>query len=1012
MGEYCTGLAAGRVDGDGPFDVAVSTASSSNLQAASPGDGNPPPGFRTLLGKYRDGSYLPPILALAGTDVFNDAAHEMQGIVAGKFDNDGHTDFVTRVANVGLKFHPTSVGSLSIAKSTFGSANFVLGVASGDLDNDGDDDLAVVVENNTGTEAYILTNQSAPGALSFATSAPLPADMAPAGSAVVIADIDGDGDRDIAAPPALFLNAGGGNFAYDVRLVDVGADVLRAANLDADPAEELVAIRSNINKVSVYDLYADSVYRVRDYAFPPVSLSEPGLTDVAIGDIDGDGSPDIVVTDRFFAYPAFPSGGVHVLNNGVLGGNPTGVFSRQSSEAWPWVNRVQIVDVDGDGQNDLVGCGTVFADQATQVNQNNPISGRVEVWPARRGGSNVDLMFEPPATISLKNPFLSAIDFTDYNGDERADLVVQDGGAVSLFASDPSQGPLALAYASPEAMLQTVGQAYALGDLDGDQLDDLVHADFSDGALVEHAEADAGVSRGQFTIGPRLFSGSTVRALAVADLDRDGRSDVAAIAVPNQLLVAYQNDDGSFVEEPASGVAPCLSTSTLEVAPTLTPVHFSLQPNDDLDLVVGFESLGYFAVLQKGAGNTYSCETRSLPNGPGQTMGPIAIADINTDGLLDVVVSQRDAALRVYAYFGCTGGAPCASGLSTTRSPLFTSDPTAAFSAPGLAVQDLDGDGALDIIAGLQDGASVFRAYLARGVRTGRHANGSFGAVSAKLMPGDTHIAKWRDLNGDGVLDQVRGGSGSRVSIDLGRIADARASQQRGLGGADVVNVALVHSAERDRFTQGAYANASALTVARASALAGRVPTLENGLLAITEAYSILGAERHTTVNTELGPRLRIESRFGPRLLPDAQANDTQDFTREGLDLLARVPRGVIVSFDVDPTLQHLLSSPSALVVAGLVRTYFTAGSFAHDPMSQQPDADDYLPCRLDPSTQACSADALRFSRQELVYLDYQPGELGSTPGAQFSIDTSVFGQPKIKVLIDRNIELQVFSRR
>jgi hypothetical protein len=214
------------------------------------------------------------------------------------------------------------------------------GVTAGDVDNDGDVDLLTA----NGTASLYLND----GSGGFTSG---PAVAAPAGSSiasVTLADVDGDGSLDLLTAGIGFFevwrNTGGGSFARHGSLVinDVpGAPV--TADLDADGDLDLLL-----------PLRATSVMAVRlndgtglfgGTTNIPMSAGQ-GFSPPAVADVDGDGDLDFMAA----ISGNFTNGLVNVrLNagNGTFTNAPNLISGALS-------NGVALGDLDGDGDADLV----------------------------------------------------------------------------------------------------------------------------------------------------------------------------------------------------------------------------------------------------------------------------------------------------------------------------------------------------------------------------------------------------------------------------------------------------------------------------------------------------------------------------------------------------------------------------------------------------------------------------------------------------------------------------------
>jgi hypothetical protein len=240
---------------------------------------------------------------------------------------------------------------------------------------------------------------------------------------------------------------------------------------------------------------------------------------MVVRDVDGDGAPDIVVTDVIRSQlPAMP----HAL--WLLRQDPArrGLFlaPQQLASRGTGLDTAAIADVNGDGAPDIVvddGLGT--GDGAAVLFQN----------PGNRG------TFRPPQGIALPGRPTYVI-AGDANGDNRSDLGFW---VVTSYVNYTATGSMAMlrqnasgALAAPELSLRNTGlniQRMAMTDYDGDGLRDVVlflrpsSADYK-GLLVTALQQPPNVYTGVET---SLAGVDGIDDAAIADLDGDGRPDVA-----------------------------------------------------------------------------------------------------------------------------------------------------------------------------------------------------------------------------------------------------------------------------------------------------------------------------------------------------------------------------------------------------------------------------------------------------------------------------------------------------
>ena len=193
--------------------------------------------------------YKPKVDFTAGTNPRN--------VATGDLDGDGKPDLVVANGNsdnISVLRNTSTSGSISAssfaAKVDFATGTFTAYVAIGDMDGDGKPDLVVVNNNNLS----VLRNTSTPGSIGL----PLP-------------------------------------LKVDFDLVFVGPVFVAIGDVDGDGKPDLVSANSGASSVSVLrnTSTSGSISFAAKVDFPT------GLTSVsvAIGDVDGDGKPDLAVTN-------------------------------------------------------------------------------------------------------------------------------------------------------------------------------------------------------------------------------------------------------------------------------------------------------------------------------------------------------------------------------------------------------------------------------------------------------------------------------------------------------------------------------------------------------------------------------------------------------------------------------------------------------------------------------------------------------------------------------------------
>lgn len=385
-------------------------------------------------------------------------------------------------------------------------------------------------------------------------------------------------------------------------------------------------------------------------------------------------------------------------------------------------------------------------------------------------------------SLALSRPGVS-LTVGDFDNDGRDDVLVP---VVNRKGVSVLRGRAGTAFAAPViTSLPAAGSvvAAATADFDGDGRLDAVAATVSD--TGSPARVLLGRGTGGFDVGQSLGpTGSRVRLVAAADVNRDGRQDVAFVGDDNvtgsTVYVALGRGDGRF-RTPVGYAPPFrLSVADLDLAdvngdavPDLVylrgcpvvrlgvgdgsfgPELCSSDPQGRLsgvtqavrdltgdglpDLVLGDASGGHVTIATGDGAGRFTF-LRRIDDVGGQ-VSSLTVGDFTGDGLPDVVVSA-DA--------GPSG--------PTNVSAVLRSRGGGAFAAPiryqtggdGVAPIDLDHDGRLDLVAtGLRAG-SVSAVRNDGGGRL--HAPRAYVGLAGNDVP---RLIQTGDVDGDGRADVV-----------------------------------------------------------------------------------------------------------------------------------------------------------------------------------------------------------------------------------------------------------------
>jgi hypothetical protein len=667
---------------------------------------------------------------LGGTDDDNTES------VIGDFNGDGKKD-VAKIASVGSTYSISVLlgngdGTFQAAKLTATPSNVDDPIIVGDVNGDGKDDIVQVhpaggncgVAPRAGVKPAVLPCgasidvliSNGDGTFATAVNYSVTVDSLVGG---LLTDINGDGKLDVLA----FDNLNPGNA---IQMLGKGDGTFQTASTLATltgPAPGAM-IFGDFNGDGKLDFAGFEGSQVgvslasgSGWAAPVLLTTGDGNYDSCsntLGDLTGDGKPEIVSVN------CYELNTVTVYVNNGDGTFQPGVYYNNTGDQSQTPNEATIADVNGDGNGDIV--------------ISNESGGGISILL----GDGTGRVVAEGVTYGIGGFPWTAPLIADFNGDGLMDVVASDDYFNMVYLQGYGDGSYraAVTYPLPNSFDQyATSGSVAIADVNGDGIPDSVVGQTgnyaSTGFVVYLGKGD-----GTFYPGETYGESTSLRFVAVADFNGDGKLDVAASDTNNEIHIFLGNGDGTF----AVGASLYAGTNPQNV------VTGDFNHDGTIDLATPNVGVGTISVLLGHGDGTFANAVMydvTAHNNP----SILTAADLNGDGYLDLVVTALYGPSAVGVFLGNSDNS------GTFQPVTFTDTDGYPFY---VAFGDLNKDGKLDMAITESQGTTypgLIQIALGNG-------DGTFGALASYPSttlgsypnPADIQIL---DLDGDGNPDLV-----------------------------------------------------------------------------------------------------------------------------------------------------------------------------------------------------------------------------------------------------------------